>query len=216
MKVDIFKIDGTKTKKKAELSDSIFAIEPNETLIYEDVRRHLANKRQGTAKTKDRSEVTGSRKKLFRQKGTGGARRGSAQSPILRGGGTVFGPKPRTYTVKMTKKMRQIARKSALSLKAANGGIVVVQDFTFDAPKTSQVIDLLNALELAGKKVLLLTPEVDMNVYKSGRNIKKLSVLEANKPSTYEVLYADVIVIQASAIPVLENSVEPKTEEVAA
>ncbi len=216
MKVDTYKIDGTKASKKAELSDSVFAIEPNETLMYEDVRRHLANKRQGTAKTKDRSEVTGSRKKLYRQKGTGNARRGSAQAGILKGGGTFFGPKPRTYTVKMTKKMRQIARKSALSLKASNSSVMVIEDFTFEQPKTSQITDILKALEINGKKVLLLTAVTDHMVYKSGRNIPKVQIIEANKPTTYDLMYADVLLIQKSAIDVLENSIEPKGEEVAA
>ena len=145
MKVDIYKIDGSKSSKKAELNDNIFAIEPNEVVLYEDVRRHLANKRQGTAKTKERSEVTGSTKKMYRQKGTGNARRGDIKSPLLRKGGTVFGPKPRDYSFKMNKKTRQLARKSALSLKASAEAVVVVQDFSYEEPKTSQVSDLLKA-----------------------------------------------------------------------
>ncbi len=216
MKVDIYKTDGSKASKKAELSDSIFGIEPNETVLYEDVRRHLANKRQGTAKTKDRSEVVGSRKKLYRQKGTGNARRGSAQAGILKGGGTFFGPKPRTYSVKMTKKMRQLARKSALSLKASDESIRVIEDFTFEEPKTSKITDILSALEINGKKVLLLTAATDANVYKSGRNIPKVQVAEANKPTTYDIMYADVLLIQESAVEVLENSIQAKNEEVVA
>ena len=216
MKVDIFKIDGSKTSKKADLSDSIFAIEPNETAIYEDVRRHLANKRQGTHKTKGRSEITGSTKKLYRQKGTGNARRGSIKSPLLRKGGTVFGPQPRDYGFKMNKKVIQLARKSALSVKASDKAITVVNDFSFEEPKTAQVIDLLTAFELNGKKVLILTAETDKNVYKSARNIPGVEVLEANKPNTYKILHADVLLIQESAVEVLENSVEPKTEEAAA
>ncbi len=216
MKVDIFKIDGSKTSKKAELSDTIFAIEPNESAIYEDVRRHMANKRQGTHKTKGRSEVTGSRKKLYRQKGTGNARRGDAKSPLLRKGGTVFGPQPRDYGFKMNKKVVQLARKSALSIKAANKAITVVKDFNFKEPKTSEFIALIKALELTGKKVLLLTSETDMIIYKSSRNIQKVEVLEANKPNTYQILHADVILLQESAISVLESSIEPKTEEAAA
>ncbi len=216
MKVDILKIDGSKTSKKAELSDSIFAIEPNESAIYEDVRRHMANKRQGTHKTKGRSEVTGSRKKLYRQKGTGNARRGDAKSPLLRKGGTVFGPQPRDYSFKMNKKVVQLARKSALSIKAANKAITVVNDFNFKEPKTSEFLALINALELTGKKVLLLTADTDMVIYKSARNIQKVEVLEANKPNTYQILHADVIILQQSAIAVLENSIEPKTEEAAA
>lgn len=216
MKVDIYKIDGSKSSKKAELSDAIFAIEPNEVVLYEDVRRHMANKRQGTAKTKERSEVAGSTKKMYRQKGTGNARRGDIKSPLLRKGGTVFGPKPRDYSFKMNKKTRQLARKSALSLKAANEGIIVVQDFSFDEPKTSQVADMLAAFEATGKKALILTSETDMIVYKSARNIPGVQVLEGYKPNTYQIMNADVIVIQESAVAKLENSVEGKTEEAAA
>lgn len=216
MKLDIFKIDGKKSKKKAELSDSIFAIEPNEVVLYEDVRRHMANKRQGTASTKGRSEVTGSTKKLFRQKGTGGARRGSAKSPLLRKGGTVFGPKPRDYSFKLNKKVVQLARKSALSVKAAAEAISVVQDFTFETPKTKEVLNILSAFEISGKKVLFLTADTDLIIYKSAKNIPGVSVLEANKPNSYQILNADVILVQESAISVLENSIEPKSEEVAA
>ena len=216
MKVDIFKIDGSKTSKKAELNDAIFAIEPNEVVLYEDVRRHMANKRQGTHSTKERSEVTGSTKKLYRQKGTGNARRGDIKSPLLRKGGTVFGPKPRNYGFKLNKKVVQLARKSALSVKAAAEAVTVVQDFTFDAPKTSQVADILKAFELEGKKVLFLTPETDLNVHKSGKNIPGVTVLEAYKPNSYEILHADVIVIQESSISILEDSIETNTEEVAA
>ncbi len=216
MKVDIYKIDGSKTSKKADLSDSIFAIEPNETAVYEDVRRHLANKRQGTHKTKGRSEVTGSTRKLYRQKGTGNARRGDIKSPLLRKGGTVFGPQPRDYSFKMNKKVIQLARKSALSLKAADKAITVVNDFTFDEPKTAQVADILNAFELTGKKVLLLTAGTDHNIYKSARNIPGVTVMEAYKPNTYQILHADVVILQESAVEVLEESIEPKTEEAAA
>lgn len=215
MKLDIYKIDGSKSSKKAELSDSIFAIEPNETVMYEDVRRHMANKRQGTHSTKGRSEVTGSTKKLYRQKGTGNARRGDVKSPLLRKGGTVFGPKPRDYSFKLNKKVVQLARKSALSVKAAAEAITVVNNFTFEAPKTKQIADMLGAFELSGKKVLVITSETDKNVYTSARNIQGVTVLEANKPNTYQILNADMIVIQESAISVLENSIE-KTEEVAA
>lgn len=216
MKLDIYKIDGSKSSKKAELSDAIFAIEPNDVVLYEDVRRHLANKRQGTAKTKERAEVKGSTKKMYRQKGTGNARRGDIKSPLLRKGGTVFGPKPRDYGFKMNKKTRQLARKSALSLKASAEGIIVVQDFSFDEPKTSQVADMLVAFEAAGKKVLILTSETDTIIYKSARNIPKVQVLEGYKPNTYQIMNADVILIQESAVAVLENSVEGKTEEAAA
>src|SRR5690625_2932209 len=142
MKLTIYKTDGESSGKEAELNDEIFNIEPNETLIYEDVRRTLSSRRQGTVSTKERGEVRGGGRKAYRQKGTGMARRGSTRSPLLKGGGTVFGPKPRTYTVRLTKKMRRTARKSALSLKAQNEGITVVEDFSFEQPKTRQVTDL--------------------------------------------------------------------------
>lgn len=216
MKLDIFKIDGKKSTKKADLSDLIFAIEPNEVVLYEDVRRHMANKRQGTAKTKERNEVAGSTRKLYKQKGTGNARIGSITSPLLRKGGTVFGPRPRDYGFKMNKKVRQLARKSALTLKAKSDSITIVEDFSFENPKTSEASALLNAFELAGKKVLLLTADTDMNVYKSARNIQRFEVMEANKPNTYQILNADRIIIQESAVSVLENSIEPKNDEVAA
>jgi len=216
MKLDIYNIDGSKSGNAAELSDDIFAIEPNEVALYEDVRRHLANRRQGTAKTKERSEITGSTKKLYRQKGTGNARRGSIKSPLLRKGGTVFGPQPRNYGFKLNKKVVQLARKSALSVKAGEEAIKVVTDFTFEAPKTKQVVSILDALELSGKKVLILTSGTDQHVVKSANNIPGISVLEANKPNTYQILHADVLLIQQSAIEVLENSVSPKNEEVEA
>lgn len=216
MKLTIYKTDGKSSGKKADLSDEIFAIEPNETVLYEDVRRILANRRQGTAKTKERSEVRGGGRKAYKQKGTGMARRGSIRSPLLKGGGTVFGPKPRTYTVRLTKQAKRLARKSALSLKASDKAITVVDDFTFDEPKTAQVIDLLTALKVVGKKVLIVTAETDKNIYLSARNIPGVSVLEANKPSTYEIMNADVVLFQKSAIAVLEQSFEQKVEEEAA
>lgn len=216
MKLDIYNIDGSKSKDVAELSDAIFAIEPNEVALYEDVRRHLANKRQGTAKTKERSEITGSTKKLYRQKGTGNARRGNIKSPLLRKGGTVFGPKPRDYSFKLNKKVVQLARKSALSVKASEEAIKVVTDFTFDVPKTRQVADMLDALEISGKKVLILTAITDHSVVKSASNIPGISVVEANKPNTYQLLHADILLIQKSAVEILENSVSPNVEEVEA
>ena len=147
MKLTIHKTDGTSTKKKAELSDEIFGIEPNETVLYEDIRRIMANRRQGTASTKERGEVRGGGRKAYRQKGTGMARRGSIRSPLLKGGGTVFGPKPRNYTVRLTKKAKRLARKSALSLKASEEAITIVENFTFEEPKTREVVDILEAFE---------------------------------------------------------------------
>ncbi|MDZ7771453.1 MAG: 50S ribosomal protein L4 [Balneolaceae bacterium] len=214
MKLPIYTIEGGDSGREAELKDSIFAIEPNETVVYEDVRRYMANQRQGTAKTKERSEVRGGGRKAHRQKGTGMARRGSIRSPLLKGGGTVFGPSPRSYTVKMTRKMRQLARKSALTVKAEAGEIRIIEDFQLDEPRTRKVADLLKALELEGKKVLLLSGSTDQILYKSARNIPKVKVLEGNKPSTYQILHADVILMQQSALDALQESVEP-TEEAA-
>jgi len=216
MELSIYKTDGTGSKKKAQLSDSIFAIEPNETVLYEDVRRIQSNNRQGTAKTKERSEVRGGGRKAYKQKGTGMARRGTIRSPLLKGGGTVFGPRPRTYTVNLSKKAKRLARKSALSLKVNEKSLMIVEDFSYDVPKTKQVVELLTALKLDGKKVLLVTPENDKNIFISARNIPGVNVLEASKPSTYEIMKADVVVFQESAITVLENSIEPKVDEEAA
>lgn len=217
MKLTIFKTDGTKGKKKAELNDLIFDIEPNETVLYEDVRRIMANKRQGTSKTKERGEVRGGGRKAYKQKGTGMARRGTIRSPLLKGGGTVFGPKPRTYTVRLTKKAKRLARKSALSLKAREENIKIVENFSFDEPKTKNIIQILTALELTGKKVLLLVPQSDKNVLLSGRNIPGLLIAEANKPTSYQLLNADVLLFMTDAIPVLEQTFfEEKIEEEAA
>lgn len=209
MKLTIYKKDGKSSGKKADLRDSIFKIEPNKTVVYEDVRRFLANQRQGTAKTKERSEVRGGGRKAYRQKGTGMARRGSIRSPLLKGGGTTFGPRPRNYTVKMTKKMRRLARKSALSVKATDQAIKIIEDFTLDEPKTRAIAEILTAFELSGKKVMLLTAGSDLNLYKSARNIPGMEVLEGNKPTTYQILNADVVIIQQGAIDVLQESVEP-------
>jgi large subunit ribosomal protein L4 len=216
MKLTIYKTDGTSSGKKAELNDSIFGIEPNETVLYEDVRRILANKRQGTAKTKERAEVRGGGRKAYKQKGTGMARRGTIRSPLLKGGGTVFGPRPRSYTVRLTKKAKQLARKSAFSIKAAEESITIIQDLSFEAPKTKQMVELLAALKAEGKKVLLLIPEADKNIYLSARNIQNVTVVEASNPNTYQILNADVLVILENAIPVLESTFEKKIEEEAA
>lgn len=216
MKVTIHKTDGKSSGNEADLNDHIFGIEPNETVLYEDVRRFLANKRQGTASTKERGEVRGGGRKAYKQKGTGMARRGSIRSPLLRGGGTVFGPKPRNYTVRLTKKAKRLARMSALSLKASEDSIRIVDGLSFDEPKTKEIVSFLEALELAGKKVLILTKETDMVLYKSARNLKNVHVLEANKPTTYEIMNADFIVIQNEALSVLEESFALNVEEDAA
>ena len=216
MKLDIYKIDGSKSGNEAVLNDAIFSIEPNEVALYEDIRRHLANKRQGTAKTKERSEITGSTKKLYKQKGTGNARRGNIKSPLLRKGGTVFGPKPRDYSFKLNKKVIQLARKSALSVKVSENSVMIIEDFTFESPKTKQVVSMLEALGLSNNKVLILTANTDHTIVKSASNIPGVHVLEGNKPNTYQLLHADTIIIQKSALEVLENSITPNTEEVQA
>jgi len=213
MKLTIFNSDGTDSGKKAELDDQIFAIEPHEVALYEEIRRHLAAKRQGTAKTKERGEVRGGGRKAYRQKGTGMARRGSIRSPLLNGGGTVFGPRPRDYSYKVPKQVKQLARKSALSLKASEDAIKVVQAFSIDEPKTKEVVRFLAALELTGKKVLILTAETEINLYKSARNIPGVQVLEAAKTPAYDVLNADNLVMFEDAISVLENSINRKKED---
>jgi large subunit ribosomal protein L4 len=213
MKVSIFNTDGKKSKNSVELNDEIFAIEPNEVVIYEDVRRIMAAKRQGTHSTKGRSEVTGSTKKLYRQKGTGNARRGNIKSPLLRKGGTVFGPKPRKYTFKLNKKVVQLARKSALSMKMASESILVTTDFTYETPSTKAVSAMLSAFELDGKKVTILIAESNVNVFKSARNIPRVQVVVASSLNTYQILNSDVILIQESAVNTLENSVYTQSDE---
>jgi len=216
MKLTIFKTDGTSSGKEADLSDSIFSIEPNETVLYEDVRRILANRRQGTAKTKERGEVRGGGRKAYKQKGTGMARRGSMRSPLLKGGGTVFGPKPRNYTVNLTKKAKRLARKSALTLKARDEAIKVVEDFSMDAPKTKDFIAILAALELDTKKVLVLLGESDRNVYLSSRNIPNITVVRSHEANTYDILNAEFLLFTDSAVSALQESFEGKIEEEAA
>ncbi|MDX1617548.1 MAG: 50S ribosomal protein L4 [Balneolaceae bacterium] len=216
MKLTVYKQNGKSSGKKAELRDSIFQIEPNETVVYEDVRRYMANQRQGTVKTKERSEVRGGGRKAYRQKGTGMARRGSIRSPLLKGGGTVFGPQPRKHSIKMTKKMRRLARKSALSVKAGEEAIYIVEDFSIEKPQTRFVADILSDFELTGKKVLILTSEPDRILFKSARNIPGVEVLEANKPTTYQILNADAIILQQGGVDLLQESVEPTANEEAA
>jgi large subunit ribosomal protein L4 len=213
MKLPIYTIEGQSSDNEAELMDSIFGIEPNETVLYEDVRRFMANKRQGTASTKARGEVRGGGRKAYRQKGTGRARRGSIRSPLLKGGGTVFGPKPKTYKVRMNKKMRRLARKSALSVKASEDAIKVIEDFSFEEPQTRKVSEILTFLQIADSKVLLLTAETDQIVYKSARNIPNVQVLEASKPNSYQILDASFILIQKSALDVIQQTIEPTLKE---
>ncbi len=205
MEVSVLNIKGEDTGRKVLLNDAIFNIEPNDHVIYLDVKQYLANQRQGTAKSKERSEVSGSTRKLGRQKGGGGARRGDINSPLLVGGGRVFGPKPRDYSFKLNKKVKVLARKSALSYKAKENGIVVVEDFTMDAPKTKNFIEILNNLKVNSKKSLFVLPGVNKNVYLSARNLERVNVMTASALNTYTVLNADVMVITEDSLKVVDE-----------
>ena len=203
MEVSVLNIKGQETGRKVVLDDAIYGIEPNDHAIYLDVKLFLANQRQGTAKAKERSEVSGSTRKLGRQKGGGGARRGDINSPVLVGGGRVFGPQPRDYGFKLNKKLRRLARKSALAYKAQENAIVVVEDFTFDAPKTKNFIEVINNLKVDGKKSLFVLPGADKAVYLSARNIECVNVMAASALNTYKVLNADVLVLTEGALGVV-------------
>lgn len=205
MEVSVLNIKGQDTGKKVTLNDSVFGVEPNDHAIYLDVKQYLAAQRQGTAKTKERSELSGSTRKLGRQKGGGGARRGDINSPLLVGGARVFGPKPRDYRFKLNKKVKQLARRSALSYKVQENALVVVEDFTFEAPKTKNFIALLNDLSLAGKKVLVVAAGSDKNLYLSARNLPKAKVAVASDINTYGVLDASVLVLTESAVAKVEE-----------
>lgn len=205
MEVSVLNIKGQDTGKKVTLNDSVFGVEPNDHAIYLDVKQYLAAQRQGTAKTKERSELSGSTRKLGRQKGGGGARRGDINSPLLVGGARVFGPKPRDYRFKLNKKVKQLARRSALSYKVQENALVVVEDFTFEAPKTKNFIALLNDLNLAGKKVLVVAAGSDKNLYLSARNFPKAKVAVASDINTYGVLDASVLVLTESAVAKVEE-----------
>ena len=205
MEVSVFNIKGEDTGRKVVLSDSVFGIEPNDHAIYLDVRRYLAAQRQGTAKSKERSEISGSTRKLGRQKGGGGARRGDINSPLLVGGARVFGPKPRNYSFKLNKKVIALARRSALAYKAQENAIVVVEDFTFEAPKTKSFLEIMNNLKVADKKVLVLMPEANKNVYLSARNLQRAKVGRAADLHTYSVLDANVMVVTESALAQIEQ-----------
>ncbi len=200
MKLDIINIDGQSTGKQVDLPEDIFGVEPNEHAVYLAVKLHLANKRQGTNKVKERGEVKGSTRKIKRQKGTGTARAGDIKNPLFRGGGRVFGPRPRTYDMKVNKKVRALARKSALSDKQAQGNIVVVEDFTFEAPKTQQFKGILSKLNIADKKSVLVTGDMDKHLYLSSRNLPKASVTRASDLNTYEIVKAQTLVLSEGAI----------------
>ena len=205
MELEVYNINGEVTGKKVTLDDSIFGIEPNEHVIWLDVKQYLANQRQGTHKAKERNEITGSRRKLIRQKGGGGARRGDIKSPLLVGGGRAFGPKPRDYSFKVNKKTKALARKSALSLKAKNSSIVIVEDFVFDTPKTKSLVELTKSLQLADKKLLFVLPSQNKNVYLSARNLGKVNIVTASDINTYKIMNCTSLVITESSVAAIDN-----------
>ncbi|MBL7918225.1 MAG: 50S ribosomal protein L4, partial [Bacteroidia bacterium] len=205
MQVEVLNISGKKTAKKVDLVDSIFAAEPNDHCIYLDVKQFLANQRQGTHKSKERAEVARTTKKLKRQKGTGGARAGSMKSPLFIGGGTVFGPRPRDYSFKLNKKVKNVARKSALSYKAKDNAITVLEDFNFEAPKTKNFVDLIKNLNLSDKKTLVVLGSNNPNVYLSSRNLQKSKVINASDINTYDILNADNVILAESSVKVIET-----------
>lgn len=205
MEVSVFNIKGEDTGRKVTLNDSVFGIEPNDHAIYLDVKQYLAAQRQGTAKSKERSEMSGSTRKLGRQKGGGGARRGDINSPVLVGGARVFGPKPRNYSFKLNKKVKALARRSALSYKVQDGAFIVVEDFNLETPKTKSFVEIVNNLKVADKKVLVVVPEANKNVYLSARNLERAKVAAAGDINTYGVLNAGVMVVTENALNVIET-----------
>lgn len=205
MELAVYSIDGKKTSKKIKLEKTIFGAEPNNHAIYLDVKQYLANQRQGTHKSKERGEITGSTRKIKKQKGTGTARAGSIKNPLFRSGGRVFGPRPRDYGFKLNKKVKRLARQSALSIMATNKNITVLEDFSFESPKTKQYLDLLNSFELNGKKTLLILNEPNQNIYLSARNIQRTNVTTAANLNTYQIMNAGNILMLESSIKEVEN-----------
>ena len=205
MEVSVYNIKGEDTGRKVTLDESIFGIKPNDHAIYLAVKQFMANKRQGTHKSKERSEVSGSTRKIGRQKGGGGARRGDLNSPLLVGGGRVFGPKPRDYSFKLNKKVKVLARKSALSYKAQENSIIVLEDFTFEAPKTKDFLAVVKNLKVSDKKLLLVLPDANKNVYLSARNVKGANVQSISGLNTYRVLDAGVLLLTESALSAIDN-----------
>ena len=210
MELSVLNINGQETGRKVTLNESIFGIEPNDHVLYLDVKQYLANQRQGTAKAKERSEHAGSTRKLGRQKGGGGARHGDINSPLLRGGGRVFGPKPRDYRFKLNKKVKALARRSALSYKAQENAIIIVEDFTFEAPKTKEFINVTKNLKVDGKKLLFVLPESNKNVYLSARNLQKAEVMLASTLNTYKVLNAEVLVVTENSLKTIDGLLDKK------
>ncbi|MBF1468129.1 MAG: 50S ribosomal protein L4 [Prevotella pallens] len=205
MDINVLDIKGQETGRKVTLNENIFGIEPNDHVLYLDVKQYLADQRQGTAKSKERSEHTGSTRKLGRQKGGGGARRGDINSPVLVGGGRVFGPTPRDYSFKLNKKVKVLARKSALSYKAQDSAILIVEDFDFDAPKTKEVINIAKNLKITDKKILFVLPKAQNNVYLSTRNLQKTQVTTAMQVNAYSILHADVLVVTESSLKTIDE-----------
>lgn len=210
MELSVLNIKGENTGRKVTLDESIFGIQPNEHVVYMDVRQYLANQRQGTHKSKERSEISGSTRKLGRQKGGGGARRGDINSPLLVGGARVFGPQPRDYRFKLNKKVKQLARKSALSQKALENAIIVVEDFNFEAPSTKTFVQMLNNLNVSEKKQLFVLPSANKSVYLSARNLKRTRVAIASDINTYVIMNADVLVIAESSLEAINNTLTKK------
>lgn len=206
MEVKVLDFNGKDTGRKVQLSDSVFAIEPNNHAVYLDVKQYLANQRQGTHKAKERAEVAGSTRKIKKQKGTGTARAGSAKSPVFKGGGTIFGPRPRSYSFKLNKNLKRLARKSAFSIKAKESNIIVLEDFNFEAPNTKNFINVLKALELENKKSLFVLGNTNKNVYLSSRNLKASNVVSSSELSTYDILNANNLVLLESSLEVIEEN----------
>ena len=205
MEISVYNIKGEDTGKKVTLEESVFGIEPNDHIIYLDVKQYMANKRQGTAKAKERSEVSGSTRKLGRQKGGGGARHGDINSPVMVGGGRIFGPKPRDYSFKLNKKEKVLARRSALSYKMRDEAITVVEDFTFEAPKTKDFLDVVKNLNIKDKKLLVVLPENNDSIYLSARNLQKAKVTTVSELNTYKILDAAHLMLLESSVNVLNN-----------
>lgn len=206
MELSVLNIEGKETGRKITLSDRIFNVEPSDHAIYLDVKQYMANKRQGTHKSKERGEVAGSTRKIKKQKGTGTARAGSITSPVFRGGGTIFGPRPRSYDFKLNKKVKQLARLSALTYKARENGIVVMEDFNLEAPKTKEIVNIKNNLQIADKKSLFVLPAENNNIYLSSRNLQDVSVVIASELNTYQILNAKTIVLLEGSVKKLEEA----------
>ncbi|WP_086476047.1 50S ribosomal protein L4 [Arenibacter amylolyticus] len=206
MKVAVLDIKGKETGREVELSDAVFAIEPNNHAVYLDVKQYLAHQRQGTHKTKERAEIAGSTRKIKKQKGTGTARAGSIKSPVFRGGGRIFGPRPKDYKQKLNKNLKRLARKSALSIKSSDNAIIVVEDFNMETPKTKEFLNILNSLGLEGKKSLIVLGDRNNNVYLSSRNLEKSEVVTSSELSTYKILNAGSVVLTEGALEGIESN----------